>query len=80
MDELNVVGRYVKMLRVEQGLTQEQLAARCNLQGFDLSRGTLAKIESNIRQVTDIEVILLSRALNVKVAELFGEQPYILSR
>ncbi|TVO39054.1 helix-turn-helix domain-containing protein [Vibrio algivorus] len=80
MDELNVVGRYVKILRVEQGLTQEQLAARCNLQGFDLSRGTLAKIESNIRQVTDIEVILLSRALNVKVAELFGEQPYILSR
>lgn len=80
MDELNIVGRYVKMLRVEQGLTQEQLAARCNLQGFDLSRGTLAKIESNIRQVTDIEVILLSRALNVKVAELFGEQPNILSR
>ena len=40
---MNIVGPAVKEIREEKGLTQEVLAARCNLLGWDISRSTLAK-------------------------------------
>ncbi|UCG19499.1 MAG: helix-turn-helix transcriptional regulator, partial [Thiotrichales bacterium] len=44
---------------------------KCQLVGFQVSRGTLAKIEAQIRCVTDHEVVLLAKALNVPVEKLF---------
>jgi hypothetical protein len=39
--------------------------------GWNISRGTLAKIESQVRGVTDFEVVLLAKALKVKVNDLY---------
>ncbi len=61
----------VREIREKQGLTQSQLAARCNLLEWDISRSTLAKIESQVRQVTDIEAALLAKALKVRVDDLY---------
>jgi transcriptional regulator with XRE-family HTH domain len=52
-------------------MTQDELAARCNLLGWNISRGTLAKIEAKVRRVTDAEVVLLANALQVEVNELY---------
>ena len=41
----NIIGPAVRRLRVGQKLTQEEFAARCQVQGWDVTRGTLAKIE-----------------------------------
>jgi len=49
---MNLIGYAIKTLRIAKGLTQEQLVAKCNLVGWDISRGTLAKIESKVRRVT----------------------------
>jgi len=68
---MNVVGKQVKKIRESNGWTQEQLTAKCNLVEFNISRGTLAKIEAGVRRVTDFEVLLLSRALKVNVSQLF---------
>lgn len=68
---MNVVGPRIRQIREEQGITQEALAARCNLLKWDISRGTLAKIESQVRRVTDEEAVLLARALRVEVQDLF---------
>ena len=68
---MNIVGTQVKALREQQQLTLEQLTAKCQLVGFQVSRGTLAKIEAQIRCVTDHEVVLLAKALNVPVEKLF---------
>jgi len=68
---MNLVGAKVSRERTAQGLTQEALTARCQLAGLQIERGTLAKIEAGIRQVTDIEVIGLATALRVPVATLF---------
>ena len=56
---MNIVGENVKKIRERNGWTQEQLAAMCHLLEWNISRGTLAKIESNVRDVTDREVKLL---------------------
>lgn len=68
---MNIVGPRVRQIREHQKLTQEQFVARCNVQGWDISRATLAKIESRVRRVTDFEVLLLAKCLKVEVGELF---------
>lgn len=68
---MNIVGSVVRTIRESKNLTQEQLVAHCNLIGWSISRGTLAKIESNVRCVTDKEVLLLATALKVNVQQLY---------
>ncbi|MDF4662331.1 helix-turn-helix transcriptional regulator [Vibrio parahaemolyticus] len=70
MTIVNVVGAQVRKLRKEQKLTQEQLSARCNVIGLDISRGTLAKIEAGVRQVIDTEIVQLATALKVEEKDL----------
>lgn len=48
------------------------LVARLNLLGWDLSRGTLAKIEARIRWIADFEVVQLAKALGVAPGDLFS--------
>jgi transcriptional regulator with XRE-family HTH domain len=68
---MNVIGPKVKALRASKRMTQEALAARCNIKKWDISRGTLAKIEAQVRRVDDEEVALLAQALNVDIEELY---------
>lgn len=68
---MNIVGENVRKVRESKGWTQEQLAAKCNLLKWNITRSTLAKIESKVRRVTDIEVKILSEALGVNIEALF---------
>lgn len=43
---MNIVGSNVRKIRENNNWTQEQLTAKCNLLEWNISRGTLAKIES----------------------------------
>ena len=66
----NIVGPVVRRMREKQGLTQAQLAAKLNLTGWDLSRDTLAKIEAQIRCVSDFEIPILAVSLSLDPFEL----------
>ena len=68
---MNLVGPQIRKLREAQEMTQEDFTARCNIVGFNISRSTLAKIESQVRRVTDEEAALLAKALKVSVDALF---------
>ncbi len=68
---MNIIGPRIKELRESQGLTQEELTARCNLIGWDISRSTLAKIEAQVRRVTDDEIPWLAEALKVSISQLY---------
>jgi len=67
----NVVGPQIRKLRNKLDLTQDELAARCQLQGLDISRGTLSQIEARLRCVTDAELFQLSSVLKVPTDDLF---------
>lgn len=69
----NIVGEYIKEIREEQGLTQEQLAIRIEMAGWQVDRFIVSKIERGDRQVSDIEAQVIAKALNVSVGRLFGE-------
>lgn len=70
----NVVGRIVQKRRAELGWSQAALAAKCQLAGWDVSRGIIAAIEGRVRWVGDFEVIVLARVLGMTVAELFPQR------
>jgi transcriptional regulator with XRE-family HTH domain len=67
----NIVGANVRRLRNSQNISQERLAAKCQLTGWDISREGIAKIESQTRGVSDIEVLKLAKALRVHFSVLF---------
>jgi transcriptional regulator with XRE-family HTH domain len=68
---MNIIGPQLRRIRYQQGLTQPALTAKCQLLGWDISRESLAKIESQLRGVTDMEVLKLAKALRVHFAVLF---------
>ena len=68
--EQNMIGPALRSLREAEGLTQAELAARLQLSGWDISRETLAKVESQVRCVTDRELVRFAEALEVEPNEL----------
>ena len=66
------VGKRIKSLRISKQYTQEQLAAKLQLHGCDISRGTLAKIEANKRNIRLYELKMLKEVLNVTYADILG--------
>jgi transcriptional regulator with XRE-family HTH domain len=66
----NIVGKQVCRLRKRGGLTQDDLAARCSVLGFEIGRSTVSHIETGLRGVSDLEMVLLAKALRVPVPEL----------
>ena len=64
------VGQKVRRLREAGGLTQEQLAARLQVRGCDLTRSALAKIEAGQRHVYAFELRQLREALGTTYEEL----------
>lgn len=67
----NIVGPRVIALRYRRGLSQEQLAVACQLKGWDVSRGVIARIEGGVRWMADFELLKLAAALGVSVQELY---------
>ena len=65
-----MTGPALRRARTAAGLSQEQLAARLQIAGWDIGRATYAKIELGMRRVADAELVVLAHALKVAPAEL----------
>ncbi len=59
------IGEKIKSLRIKANLTQEQLAAKLQLNGCDITRSAVAKIEVGQRHIYADEIILIAKILNV---------------
>jgi transcriptional regulator with XRE-family HTH domain len=68
---LNLVGPQVRRFRIKKKLTQEALAARLQVERWDVSRESVAKLESQFRRVPDCELLFLAKVLGVEVMDLF---------
>lgn len=65
------VGRNIRNLRENVGMTQEILAAKLQINGCDITRSAIAKIEVGQRHVYPDEIILIKNILNVSYEEIF---------
>lgn len=66
------VGQNIRRYREAQKLTQEQVAAKLQLAGCDITRSALAKMEVGQRHIYLDELRLLTTILNVSYAELLN--------
>lgn len=65
------MGQNLRLLRRGKGLTQEELAAKVQVTGCDLTRSALAKIEVGQRHLYPDEIKALKQALSVDYDSLF---------
>lgn len=65
------VGNNVRLLREKTGITQEQLAAKLQTYGCDITRSAVAKIEVGQRHLYPDEIFLIRKILSVKYDEFF---------
>lgn len=68
----NVCGKRVREARKKLKLSQSDLAARLQIAGVIIERDSLSRIEIGTRFVTDYEVVVLSKCLNVSSSWLLG--------
>jgi hypothetical protein len=52
-------------------MRKEMFAAKCASAGWDMSRITFAKIESQLRYVSDLEILFFAKIFKVHIADLF---------
>ena len=71
----NLIGARVESARKEQGMKQKELLAQLQVRGVDLSASGLSKLEGQVRDVTDFELLALADILSVSVQWLLtGEE------
>lgn len=61
------VGKRIQKLRELQGLSQQDLAAKCNFEKSNMSRLEAGRVNSTLSTIEKV-----ANALNVDVVELFG--------
>ena len=70
----NVCGDRVHEARRKLRLTQADLAARLQVEGINIERDSVSRIEIGTRFVADYELRILARILKVSVAWLLSEE------
>jgi transcriptional regulator with XRE-family HTH domain len=67
----NFIGPQIKRLRRARGWSQAKLAERLQLNGLDVGRDVVARIECRLHCVRDKEILFFAQTLDVEVARLF---------
>ena len=68
----NICGQRVKDARKKMKLSQEELAARLQVEGVNIDRDSVSRIEIGTRFVADYELLVLCKILSVTPAYLLG--------
>ena len=68
----NICGKRVKETRQKLKLSQENLAAKLQIEGVNIERDSVSRIEIGTRFVADYELFALCRVLNVSPEYLLG--------
>ncbi len=64
-------GAVIRSLRVAAGLTQEQVAAKLQLHGFDISRSIYSQIECGLHGIRPEELVVLKKIFGVSYDDFF---------
>lgn len=64
------VGQRIRHWREKRGLTQEQLSAKLQVEGCDITRSALAKMEVGQRHIYVDELKLIAELLDVEYSDL----------
>ncbi len=66
-----VVGANIRALREKAKMTQDELSAKMQIEGCDITRSALAKIEVGQRHLYPDEIIIIKKILKVSFDDIF---------
>ena len=71
----NIIGHRMRIARAMKNppMSQQQLLAKLQTEGIDISQPTLSKIENGDRYVKDTELRAISKVLDVSILWLMNE-------
>lgn len=70
----NLSGRKIAQIRKERKLSQRKLAQKMQLLGFDVDHYFIRRVENGERFVTDIDLVIFSKALDVSIADILSAE------
>lgn len=68
----NLCGQRIATIRKEKQLSQRKLAVKMQLLGFDVDHYFIRRVENGERFVTDIDLVIFCRALEVPITALLN--------
>ena len=68
----NLCGPRIAQIRKEKKLSQRKLAVKMQLLGFDVDHYFIRRVENGERFVTDIDLVIFARALDVTLDDILG--------
>lgn len=69
----NLCGTKIALMRSEMKLSQRKLADSLQIAGLDIDKNAIQRIEAGKRFVTDIELKVIAKVLEISVDELIQE-------
>ena len=72
LGDRNLVGARVTEARLAQNMKQNELLARLQVEGIEISIPALSLLEGQKRPVSDFELVALSKVLHVSINWLVG--------
>ena len=70
----NSVGKNIERLRKARGIKQKDFIAKIQVMGCDMNPTSYSKLEGQLRSVTDRELFVIAKLLNVAMEELFEDR------
>ena len=68
----NITGQKIMQIRKEKKMSQRKLAAKMQLLGYDVDHYFIRRVENGERFVTDIDIVIFARTLEVDIAQLIS--------
>jgi transcriptional regulator with XRE-family HTH domain len=69
-DRCNISGEQIRRRRLEMDISQEQLAARLQVNGLTLNQKAISRIETGERVVADYELMIIASVLGTSTDSL----------
>ena len=71
------IGSNIRSIREKSGMTQEELSAKLQLRGCDITRSAIAKIEVGQRHLYPDEIIFIKEILNTEYEAIFSVKDFL---
>ncbi len=68
----NMIGMRVEQLRIINNMKQKDLLSQLNSKGIEMNASGLSKLEGQLRQVNDYELVALAEIFGISVTKLLG--------
>lgn len=69
----NICGEKVRQARKKNGFTQDELAAQLQVEGVNIERDSISRLEKGNRFVADYELKILAKVLKVNIEWLVSD-------